>query len=111
MRNRADEVREILNALHDNESMTWREIGDSIGLSSATVNDMAIKGREPKDAQQRVKMGLSALEEVPVCESCGVVHTRPCRKRRKKKHHNQYKDLFSTPVEILRSDIKSREEF
>jgi hypothetical protein len=110
MKNKADEVREILNALHDNEDMTWREIGDNIGLSSATVNDMAIKGREPRDAQQRARMGLPALEEVPVCEFCGVVHTRPCNKRRKR-HHDSYKDLFATPVEVLRRDLENRKEF
>ena len=113
MKNDLEEVRAILNALHDGEfgrKKTWERIADELELTKGTVYRVAVQGHDPKDNLIRVKLGLSATQEIPVCGFCGVVHTRPCRKRRSKKHHDSFKDLFATPVEMLKNDLENREE-
>jgi len=68
--------------------MSWQEIADKIGLTKGTVYRVAVFGYEPKDEKIR---RILELDE-------------------RKRHHNEYKDLFSTPVETLRFDVKNREE-
>lgn len=70
-----DALRRDLLAKHDWQHLSWREIARRHypGVPAGTLCAIA-KGREPKGAGMRTRLGLPALGQAPVCTACGRVH-------------------------------------
>jgi len=83
----------------------WALVGEEFGIPGGTAHAVA-HGREPKKPETRKALGLPELGQAPICPICNVVHTKSCRKSRYK-----YKDLFSTPVEVLLFQLQNRRSY
>ena len=68
---------------------------------------IAKQGYEPKDPKIRVRLGLAALGEAPVCEHCGEVHvSQRCSKKR-----TRHRDLYAMDEDELREALINRKEW
>jgi very-short-patch-repair endonuclease len=81
-----DKLQERLNTIHDTHGLSWRaiaQIPEFAGIPAGTLCAIA-KGRDPKDAHERLLLRLPALAPAPVCPKCGVPHvTKRCTAGRK----------------------------
>jgi len=80
-------LRTRLNELHDTSGLSWRQIAardEYEGVSHATLQAIAVDGRDPISPQLRrfLRLPPRAVPVVP-CEECGQVHTqhRQCAHR------------------------------
>jgi len=53
------------------KGLKWQEIADHYGVTVGMAYRIAIDGHEPKDPHIRIRLGLPAMVQTPVCEKCG----------------------------------------
>lgn len=88
------------------ELRNWRRVGAELGISGGMAYRIAVDGYEPREAQIRVRLGLAAMAEAPVCERCGVVHvSKRCTGKRRRG-----RDLWELEADVLRMMLERREE-
>jgi hypothetical protein len=95
-------VKRILAARYK-QLKNYRKVAAEFGLSPAMVCIIITQDYEPKRADIRLKLGLSAFAYAPVCYTCGIVHvSKRCPERRTLK---RWRDL---PPELLKIALETR---
>lgn len=101
-----DDVRQEIQKAYT-ESQSWRVVARAFGISTGTAWRIVNDGYDPKDPEDRERLGLPVLALAPTCPKCKVVHVAArCPGHAQHALPARYRDW---PVAALRYALEHRE--
>lgn len=78
---------------------TWRKVAQKYQVNVGWIHRIARGGAVPADPAMRLRLGLPATKEVPVCQECGQVHVVDwCVKEKGEPVQRRKRDTTKTPI-------------